>query len=125
MAKKIDSALVDEFIKETMVLEKQAIKVAALKVQLRKLDKKNMEHPLLRFEDNVSYRPDWKKIVMELTEKYMLKGPRSLFLNKTLPKRFPKTTGAKKISILSPRYEEFKESLSAMKKKLGLTKEEA
>lgn len=122
--KKIDEALVNDFIKEQMLLEKQAIKVAALKVKLRKLEKSGGEHPMLRFEDNISYRPDWKKIVKELAEKFMKPGPKSVFFNKTLPKRFPKKPGAKKVIILSPKYEEFRESTKVLKLKLGLVKEE-
>ena len=122
MAKKIDSTIVQDFIKQQMKVEKETLELAAMKAKLRKLEAKGYEHPLLRFEDNVSYRPDWKKIVKELAEKYMTKGPRAIFFNKTLPKRFPKTNGAKTITILEERYEAFHESLAAKKKQLGLTK---
>lgn len=121
MAKKIKTELVNEFIKQKLSLEKQLIEVAILQEKLRKLEKKGYYHPLLAFEDNISYRPPWKTITQELTEKYMTKGARALFFNRTLPKRFPKTHGKKKILIKAPKYEAACDKLLAKKKALGLT----
>lgn len=120
MAKKIKSELVNAFIKAKIALEKQEIEVAILQAKLRKLEKRGFEHPMLNFEDNISFRPPWKKIVHELAKKYMTQGARSIFFNRTLPKRFPKTHGKKKIIILAPRYQAVCEKLLEKKKAYGL-----
>ena len=124
MAKRIKEELVKEFIDAKIAIEKQAIDLAILQKKLRALEKKGFSHPMLDFETNISYRPPWKKIVDELIQKYMTKGAGSLFINKTLPKRYPKTKGKKKINILAPRYVSMQEKLLEKKKALGLVEVE-
>ena len=119
MAKKIANDLVESFIKDSIALEKLQLKVAAAKFKLRKLEKNGYEHPLLRFEEKISWRPDWKKITNELLVKFMKQGPRTLFL-KNLRKRFPSTHGKVGITILAPRYVEFRESMKELKERYGL-----
>lgn len=121
--KKIPAELVKKYIEAQIALEKQTVAVESLKLKLRRLDSKGYENPLLHFEENISFRPNWKKVVDELTTKYMTQGAKSIFFNRTLKKRFPPTHGKKKIQILAPRYEVFKESIMATKKKLGLVTE--
>jgi hypothetical protein len=121
--KKIPDSLVDSFVKEVIAFERQALKVAALKAKLRNLASAGAENSMLRFEDNVSWRPPWKKLVTELTEQYMTVGQRAVYRNK-LKKRFKPTNGAKKITILAPRYVAFQDKVVTLKQQLGLVKEE-
>ena len=118
MAKKIAETLVEDFIRESITLERQTLKVAALKAKLRKADSLGAEHPMLRFEDNVSWRPPWKKLVDELTSAHMTAGQKALYFSR-LKRRFKKTNGAKTISILAPRYLAFQETIASLKQKLA------
>lgn len=119
---KMSDALVKTYVTEKMKLDVQNLKVASLAHRIRRYQKRGLVHPLIQFQDNVSWRPNWKKLVAELTKKYMKDGQRVIYM-KHLKRRFKPKRGLVKICIATPKYDEHRERINALREKYGLKSE--
>lgn len=120
--KRIADDLVKLYIAEKIRLDVQQLKVISLANKIRKYEKRGLVHPMLRFEDNVSFRPNWKKLVLELVKKFMKDGQRVIFM-KSLKKRFKPKKGLVKIHIETPKYDDHRDRILRLREKYGLKKE--
>lgn len=100
MPRQIPADLVQRYIKLDDKIDALAEERNELKQKLRSYNDRGYESPLLRFQPATTYRPDWKKLVTELTTKFMLPAKRRLYF-RNLMTRFPRKPVAPTIVILS------------------------
>ena len=98
----------EEIVKKYVLLDSKIAQLSEerskLKERLRHYNEQGYESPLLRFQESTTWKPDWKKLVHELTAKYMAPPQRRVYFSKLL-KRFPRKEVAPTIVILSEEQE--------------------